>query len=236
MPATQHSRLLQPIFHEPIFSEDEPTPSPTGFETKHPSDTKTYDEVDKLLKKDVVEVPKSRIADDAMFSLQAAYGSDHGPMVIQKIQAAGKTIFHALGDSGASNVRKYSNELRVSDQVTVDCAQADEANRPAFLFHLGDVVYNFGESQYYYDQFYDAFRNYPAPIFAVPGNHDSFVVPGTPAEKKPLTTFQRNFCAEHPVITPEAGSLHRTAMIQPGVYFTLDAPFVRVIGLFSNAA
>src|SRR6267378_3757790 len=40
--------------------------------------------------------------------------------------------------------------------------------------------------------------------------------------------------SEH-VITPEAGSLHRTAMTQPGVYFTLDAPFVRIIGLFSNA-
>ena len=29
---------------------------------------------------------------------------------------------------------------------------------PAFLFHLGDVVYNFGEGQYYYDQFYEPFR------------------------------------------------------------------------------
>src|SRR5262249_35668686 len=28
---------------------------------------------------------------------------------------------------------------------------------------------------------------------------------------------------------------HRTAMTQPGVYFALDAPFVRIIGLFSNA-
>src|SRR5262249_54400680 len=59
------------------------------------------------------------------------------------------------------------------------------------------------------------FRAYPAPIFAIPGNHDSFVVPGTPDDQKPLITFQRNFCAEQPVITPEAGSLHRTAMTQP---------------------
>ena len=29
--------------------------------------------------------------------------------------------------------------------------------------------------------------------------------------------------------------MHRTAMTQPGVYYTLDAPFVRIIGLFSNA-
>src|SRR5262245_59660075 len=30
------------------------------------------------------------------------------------------------------------------------------------------------------------FRAYPAPIFAIPGNHDSFVVPGTPDDQKPL--------------------------------------------------
>ena len=29
--------------------------------------------------------------------------------------------------------------------------------------------------------------------------------------------------------------MHRTAATLPGVYFTLDAPFVRIIGLFSNA-
>ena len=50
-----------------------------------------------------------------------------------------------------------------------------------------------------------------------------------------LVTFQRNFCSEQPIITPEAGSLHRTAMTQPGVYYSLEAPFVRIIGLFSNA-
>ena len=236
MPAKHHNAPLpQPIFHEPIFSEDETLPSPTGYETEHPSDNATYAEVKKLLTKEVVAIPKSRAADDALVNLQDAYGSNHGPLVIGKIKTAKKIIFHACGDSGASEARKYRNELKVSDQVTIDCAQSDEANRPAFLFHLGDVVYNFGESQYYYDQFYDAFRNYPAPIFAIPGNHDSFVVPDTPDDQKPLAIFQRNFCAEHRVITNEARSLHRTAMIQPGVYFTLDAPFVRVIGLFSNA-
>jgi Calcineurin-like phosphoesterase len=240
MPAHHHPRLPQPIFHEPnlqepIFSEDQTLPSPNGFQTKHASDGQTYKEVENLLKKDVVPVPKSRANDDAVFSLQDAYGGDHGPLVVQEIKKSGKIIFHAIGDSGASAENKYGNELTVSDQVTLDCTEADEANRPAFLFHLGDVVYNFGESRYYYDQFYDAFRNYPAPIFAIPGNHDSFVVPGTPDDEKPLTTFQRNFCSEYPVITPEAGSLHRTAMTQPGVYFTLDAPYVRIIGLFSNA-
>lgn len=226
--------LPQPIFHEPIFGEDGSLPDPTGFSTRHGSDNALYKQIGDLTQKDVVAVPPSRAADDTLFTLEQAYGS-HGPEIIGKIAKAKSIVFHALGDSGASNAGKYPNELRVADQVTLDCGASAEASRPAFLFHLGDVVYNFGEARYYYDQFYDAFRNYPAPIFAIPGNHDSFIVPGTAAADYPLTTFQRNFCAEQPTITAEAGSLHRTAMTQPGVYFTLDAPFVRIIGLFSNA-
>ena len=229
-----NAKMLQPIFHEPIFSEDDTTPDPTGFGTQHPSDSALYDEIGDLSKKDVVSFDKSRLADDQLFSLEVAYGN-HGPSVTEKIKDAGKIVFHILGDSGASESRKYPNELSVADQVTVDSHQSDENNRAAFLFHLGDVVYNFGESQYYYDQFYDPYRNYPAPIFAIPGNHDSFVVPETPPDQTPLTIFQRNFCSPTPVITKEAGSLHRTAMTQPGVYYTLDAPYVRIIALFSNS-
>ena len=33
---------------------------------------------------------------------------------------------------------------------------------------------------------------------------------------------------------PEAGGLSRTAQIQPGVFFTFDAPFVRILTLYSN--
>ncbi len=234
MAQSAESRLPQPIFHEPFFNEDKPTPDPTGFQTKHPSDGQTYDKIESLLKKNTVPVPPSRFADEQLFGLDDAYGA-HGAAVLAKIKKAGKIIFHACGDSGASAVRKYADELRVADQLSIDCARANDDNRPAFLYHLGDIVYNFGESKYYYDQFYDPFRAYPAPILAIPGNHDSFVVPGTKKGSEPLTIFQRNFCATAPVITPEAGPLHRTAMTQPGVYFALDAPFVRVIGLFSNA-
>jgi Calcineurin-like phosphoesterase len=234
MPRPARTQLPQPVFHEPIFREDGSLPDPTGFSTAHPSDTALYQQIGDLAKKDVVAVPKSRIGDDQLFGLAEAYGS-HGPQIIKKITGAGKIVFHSLGDSGASNAGKYPNEVRVADQVTLDSASSPEGTRPAFLFHLGDIVYNFGEARYYYDQFYEPFRNYPAPIFAIPGNHDSFVVPGTKPADMPLETFQRNFCSRQNVITSEAGSLHRTAMTQPGVYFTLDAPFVRIIGLFSNA-
>ena len=33
---------------------------------------------------------------------------------------------------------------------------------------------------------------------------------------------------------PEAGGLSRTAQIQPGVFFTFDAPFVRILVFYSN--
>jgi Calcineurin-like phosphoesterase len=219
---------------QPIFNEGSVTPDPTGFKTKHASDTQLYKEIQNLLTRDVVGFGLSRLPNDGLFSLQDVFGA-HGPEAIKNIQAAGKLVFHSAGDTGASSQGNYGNELRVCDQLTNDCQTSDEGNRPAFLYQLGDVVYDFGESRYYYDQFYDPFRNYPAPIIAIPGNHDSFVVPNTPPGSTPLEIFQRNFCAKEPTITTEAGSLHRTAMTAPGVYFTLDAPFIRIIGLFSNA-
>ncbi|HEY2584139.1 MAG TPA: metallophosphoesterase [Tepidisphaeraceae bacterium] len=207
---------------------------PTVFATKHPSDTQVYKQIQQLLAKDAVGFDPARGKPDDLFTLELALGA-HGPQVVEQIAAQKQIVFHALGDSGASNAGMYKDEVAVATQLAADCETTQGSDRPAFLFHLGDVVYDFGESQYYYDEFYDPFRNYPAPIFAIPGNHDSFVVPGTPVGSEPLTIFARNFCAEQVVITPEARSLHRTAMTQPGVYFTLDAPFVRIIGLFSNA-
>ncbi len=227
--------LPEPVFHEPTFSEGAFLPDPTGFATTHPNDKDLYKKLGDLLKKDVVPFDRARDAPSTLFTLSEAYGP-HGPAVIGIINKNEKIVFHAIGDSGATSAgTKYGHELSVADHVTNDCRASAVADRPAFLFHLGDVVYDFGEPEYYYDQFYEPFRNYPAPIFAIPGNHDSFLVPGTPTDKQALNTFIRNFCAPAPVITAEARSLHRTAMTQPGVYFALDAPYARIIGLFSNA-
>ncbi|MGA8302277.1 MAG: metallophosphoesterase [Thermoplasmata archaeon] len=234
MPRNPRSPLPQPIFDEPVFSQGKPTPDPTRFKVPHPSDAQLYAKIQALLYEDVVGFSASRGAPSDLYDLVTALGP-HGPEVVQAIQTAGQVVFHVVGDIGASTAAKYPGEVRVSDRITEDCQTATAADRPQFLYLLGDLVYDFGESQYYYDQFYEPYRDYPAPIFAIPGNHDSFIVPGTPSTEDPLETFQRNFCATEPVVTPEAGSLHRTAMTQPGVYFALDAPFVRIIGLFSNA-
>ena len=64
--------------------------------------------------------------------------------------------------------------------------------------------------------------------FATPGNHDGMVAPNSKA--KTLAAFIENFCAPTPQRNEQAGELARTAQIQPAVYFTFEAPFVRILG------
>ena len=148
----------------------------------------------------------------------------------QKITQSGQLVFHALGDTG--NTRGPESQNLVADKLVNDFTDQDPKERPSFFLHLGDVIYSFGEAQYYYDQFYEPYRDYPAPIVAIAGNHDGMVAPGTNATT--LAAFLENFCASEFEITPEAGGLSRTAQIQPGVFFTFDAPFLRILTLYSN--
>jgi hypothetical protein len=163
--------------------------------------------------------------------------------VVAAIQHAGKITFHAAGDTGAAKVNRSQtaatailHEAAVADAMAADVGSGGPTG-PAFLFLLGDVVYNFGEAQYYYDQVYEPFRAYDRPIFAIPGNHDAAVFgQGSSAPQVPsLTAFLANFCAAAPGLSPDACGLMRSVMTQPGVYFTLDAPFVSIIGLYSNS-
>ena len=187
-----------------------------------------------LLKKDVVSFGKSRLADDQLFALAATYG-DYADKILEQANTSGQIVFDLIGDSGASDVRDYPGELNVAQALSEYINGTAGRDRPSFMYHLGDIVYSFGEAKYYFDQFYKSFANYAAPIIAIPGNHDSFIVPGTPDGQTPLEIYARNFCAQSLGFSPDAATLHRTAGQQPGVYFTLDAPFVRIIGLFSNA-
>jgi hypothetical protein len=148
-----------------------------------------------------------------------------GAAGIQKIQSSGKIVFHTVGDTGGIHNPEF--------QFAVADAMADDTQSGAsFWFHLGDVVYYFGQDQYYFEQFYDPYRNYNAPIFAIPGNHDGVVFNGENA--KSLDAFIANFCASQPENSKDGQGAVRTTMDQPGVYFTLNAPFVKFIGLYSN--
>ncbi len=208
---------------QPVFAQPAPSPDPTSFRT--PVTDQKYNELANL---EPVPQPAGN-AVEPVLTLTQVYGAK-GAAKTAEIQAAGQIVFHSVGDTGSA--KGPETQSLVADKMVSDFSEEKSADVPSFLFHLGDVVYYFGEGAYYYDQFYEPYRMYPAPIIAIPGNHDGVVYANDPAPT--LDAFLRNFCAPEPVVTPEAGGLLRTAMIAPGVYFTLDAPFVKILGLYSN--
>jgi hypothetical protein len=228
--ATASRQLVAPVFAQP-----EPTPDPTLFKIKHPSDTAAYKEIDALNAEHKIQplpFPAPRGPGlEPQLTLAQVFGTSTSATTT--ITQRGQIVFHATGDCGSTRGPTTQNE--VTDKMIGDFNEAVPQEVPQFAFLLGDIVYNFGESQYYYDQFYEPYRNYPAPVLAAAGNHDGMISPLAHATS--LAAYLRNFCADPAqgfVVTPEAGGLSRTAQIQPGVFFTFDAPFVRILVLYSN--
>jgi calcineurin-like phosphoesterase family protein len=140
-------------------------------------------------------------------------------------------VFHVIGDSGG--IHGDDVQTAVAEAMEEQIRSVEGPNKPAFLYHLGDVVYFNGQSELYGSQFYEPYQYYPAPIFAIPGNHDgdTRVQKNDPPDTEPsLYGFTENFCAPQ----PHQISAYRATMTQPYVYWTLDAPLVTIIGLYSN--
>jgi hypothetical protein len=207
----------------PVFAQPAPSPDPSGFRAP------VTDQREREMKS-IGPVPEPRgNAVEPVLTLAEILGSQ-GAAKTKAIAASGQIVVHCVGDTGSAKGPDTQN--LVSDKMATDFEEARPADAPSFFYHLGDVVYYFGEAVYYYDQFYEPFRDYPAPIVAIPGNHDGVIWSGDPAPS--LAAFLRNFCSAAPAQSPDAGGLLRTTMTEPGVYFTLEAPFVRFLGLYSN--
>ncbi|HVH78862.1 MAG TPA: metallophosphoesterase, partial [Stellaceae bacterium] len=218
----------------PVFAQPEPTEDPDIFKIKHPSDNAAYKLIDQLNAEHRLQplpFPAPRGTPEPRLALLDVFGSNQD--AINRIEQQQQITFHATGDCGSTRGPKTQNE--VTDKMIADFSDSDPREVPQFCLLLGDIVYNFGEPQYYYDQFYDPYRNYHAPVMAAAGNHDGMISPLAHATS--LDAYLRNFCADPAngfTVTPEAGGLSRTAQIQPGVFFTFEAPFVRVLVFYSN--
>lgn len=222
-PQKKPSQTSTSALGQPVFAQPSPSPDPTGF--KNPVTDQNEKEIESV---EPVPQPAGNAVEPAL-TLAQVFGSD-GASKTQTITASGQIVFHCVGDTGSA--KSPTTQNLVSDKMVTDFTEANPADVPSFFYHLGDVVYYFGEAAYYYDQFYEPFRNYPAPIVSIPGNHDGVVWKGDP--EPTLQAYLRNFCSTSPVQSPDAGGLLRTTMIQPGVYYTFDAPFVRILGVYSN--
>lgn len=149
---------------------------------------------------------------------------------MQTIQKSGRMVFHSVGDTGGVNTPTQIGN--VASYMEKDFENADPSLNPSFFYHLGDVVYYDGETANYFPEFYEPYMNYPAPIVAIPGNHDGDVNSST--GESSLQAFVHNFCAQAPTHTAEARDATRDAMTQPNVYWTLETPLATIIGLYSN--
>ena len=157
-----------------------------------------------------------------------------GMQGVQEIISNGSITFHAVGDTGHENGQM---EELVAEAMAQDYNPASPGKSPAFFLHLGDVIYYDNTDKGYQAQFYVPYKRYPGKIIAIPGNHDGeiFKFDGTPTgQKTSLAAFWRNFSQPKSGVPPDAGTIYREMVSQPGAYWHLDAPFVDIIGLYSN--
>jgi hypothetical protein len=177
-----------------------------------------------------VVIPSSnRQPKDLSYDLASAVD----PSVISAINASGQMVFFSVGDTGDINATGITRDL--AEQMEALYTSSPANSKPAWLYHLGDVVYYNGEASDYRDQFYDPYKFLDSTIFAIPGNHDgqTIVNKGDPPDPEPsLKGFFENFCDTKR--QPSQSSPYRLTMDQPWPYWVLNTPLATFIGLYSN--
>jgi hypothetical protein len=171
--------------------------------------------------------PVPAVKGNGVIDLADVIGSDG----VAEVEQLGEIRFHALGDSGVNHAEEAE---KVAEEMATDYRPGAGSLNPSFLFHLGDVIYGPGKEDHYGERFYRPYRHYPGKILAIPGNHDGETK--SAADKPSLKAFVANFCANAATVPDQAAGsgIYRETMTQPGVYWMLEAPFVRIIGLYSN--
>jgi calcineurin-like phosphoesterase family protein len=152
---------------------------------------------------------------------------------VQPIVSDQQLVFHLVGDTGGRINPSF--QRLVSEEMArhyKNCSSV--AEQPQFLYHLGDIVYHHGEAEQYANQFFTPYKNYPGPIFAIAGNHDSDVNPDNPFPYQSLAPFKAVFCDTVSRPVSFSGGSKRNSMVQPNIYWTLETPLATIIGLHSN--
>ncbi|MER6925998.1 metallophosphoesterase, partial [Streptomyces spiralis] len=103
--------------------------------------------------------------------------------VIRRTEAD-RFSFMVVGDTGEGDDSQYA--------VVPGFLKASEGT--SFAVIASDVNYPVGSTDDYGTKFFRPYRDYPAPIYAVPGNHDWY---------EDLGAFMRVFCDDAPPLAPE---------------------------------
>lgn len=164
------------------------------------------------------------------------------------IKRAGAMTFHLTGCAGSFT--DHTPQRAVAQALTEQASDPSVggganslARKPAFLYHLGDIVYKddnqedpegADQREMYNAQFYQPYTTYPRHIFAIAGNHDGKRHPH-PATSA-IDHFLANFCAPRSARSPDNATDRRPAMMQPYPYWRLTTPLAYIIGLYTNIA
>ncbi len=146
--------------------------------------------------------------------------------------ASDKLVFQACGDTGGIVLPTFQHQVVAEMIKQINGSDLDK--RPSFFLHLGDVVYNFGQQSGYYTQFFEPFKNYPLPVFAIAGNHDADVDPLDQEKPDSLAAFLKVFCDDTPKPVAFSDDIQYKSNTQPNVYWTLNTPVATFICLYSN--
>lgn len=151
--------------------------------------------------------------------------------------------FLVLGDTGEGDASQYAV---VPGMLKLGAGTA-------FAVIASDVIYPTGSGNEYDDKFFRPYKDYPAPIYAVPGNHDWYdglggfmrVFCDAPALKAEREGFRltpsglRGLLWRRPEKIDEAGlarARERRARpgqqaVQPGPYWAMETPGLLIVGV-----
>ncbi|HEY8481867.1 MAG TPA: metallophosphoesterase [Spirillospora sp.] len=158
-------------------------------------------------------------------------------------RSAPEFSFVVLGDTGEGDRSQYA----------VVPPLLNAAGDTDFMIIASDVIYPAGRADQYPEKFFRPYRDYPAPIYAVPGNHDWYdglrgflyvfcdldADCAPPPWRGPLSFVPRLLWRRPGEVDvaalTEARRLYRGApgqqAVQPGPYWAIDTPTLRIIGI-----
>ena len=197
-----------------------------------------------------------RSRNDVLAGLKDSTNDDRRRWILQLIAQGGDAAFTI--DRGDLSLPSF---LILGDPGEGDASQAAViepllavGGDTDFALIASDVIYPAGDSADYLENFYRPYKDYPAPIFAVPGNHDwydglqGFMLHFCGARRSPLAGSARTSPPWKRLRRPlwrmppppdrddlrqgrelRPGSARQRT--QPGPYFVLDTERLRIVGI-----
>jgi Calcineurin-like phosphoesterase len=188
----------------------------------------------------------ARVFDDPTNDRRRAWMARLAPAptdLLVSVPQSGPVSFLVMGDTGEGD----GSQFAVVEPLRPHAADT------AFLFICSDVIYPAGGIDDYCDKFFDPYKDYPGPIYAVPGNHDwyddatGFMYWFCGAEDPPPRSGTRLFSKawvrdrlwrraprSHAEVIARARELRkepRQQLGQPAPYFAIDVGELRLVGI-----